>query len=353
MHYPQTPKWLGRIIRATKVAGALALASLLSSTSVEAAAGRVRIINGNVRTAGDSSLRGAPFFMSIFNVKHMQDNETTYKNYFNTVKNNYGINCVRICPWIGNWEYDIKNNNDHKTKFLYMMDKVVQWADEAGIYAVVNMHIKFNTIINTQKAKDFWGIVAPRYKDRTHVIYEAVNEPDLVSVRTEMDDIYAYIRGQAPNTHIICWSVADPGVISQANPRSGGGSTTFALQDIKNASSISYSNASVGFHCYPWNSNGDTRRWDKAKAFRTAGYPVICTEFQCFQNADNPPIAYAYVVSNIRDARNYGMSWIQWCPRFNYAAIDQYTSSNSTYNSEIGFFQKYKDELTAAGIKFW
>jgi hypothetical protein len=309
------------------------------SMEAQAAAGRVRIVNGNVVTDQGVELRGAPFFMSIFNTQHMRNNETTYRDYFNDVKNNYGMNCVRICPWIGNWEYNIATDTNHYNQIIYMLDKVVQWAEDAGIYAVINCHTKFNTKVNVAKSQEFWNIVAPRYKDKTHVVYEITNEPDLITVRTNMDDMYAYVRERAPDTHLICWSVADPGVISQADPDAPSDSsraTIFSLQDIQNASSISYTNASVGFHVYPWNANGDTRRWDKAKGFRDAGYPVICTEFMCFQNADTIPIHYDYVTSNIRDARAYGMSWIQWCPRFNYASIDQYTEANSLYNSDIG-----------------
>ena len=349
------PSQLRRLMRAAvgvaAVAGAVLMANCAAQASpartaqaaqaAQSAPARVKIQNGNVVTANGEALRGAPFFMSIFNTKHMRDNETTYRDYFKSISRDYGMNCVRVCPWVGNWEYDIKNNSNHQSEMLYMMDKCVQWGAEDGIYVVLDMHIQFGTVLTRQKAKDFWGVVAPRYKDNSNVIFEAVNEPDVPSAKSTMTGIYQDIRALAPNTHIILWSLADPGITNG----------NFDIADLNNASNIDYSNASFGFHVYDWQL-GDTRRWERAKKYRDAGYPVICTEMMSFQDADNIPIYYPYLVENIKHARQYNMSWIQWAPRFNYASIDQY-GNNSLTNDDIGFKQKYKDELLAAGINFW
>jgi hypothetical protein len=329
-------------LRRAALAAVACIATLaLSVPQAEAARARVKIQNGNVVSDSGSPLRGAPFFMSIFNTKHMRDNETTYRNYFRSVANDYKMNAVRVSPWVGNWEYDIKNNSNHQSEMNYMIDKCVQWAGEDNIYCIINLHTKYDTVLTRQKVKDFWSVVAPRHKDKTHVIFEAVNEPNVGSAKSNMAGIYADLRAMAPNTHIILWSLN--------NPDSGG----FVLQDLKNASSISYSNASFGFHVYEW-TLGKNAKWERAKSYRNAGYPVICTEFYSMTNADNKPIDYRYLVDNIRFARSstYNMAWVQWAPRFNYASIDQY-GTNHLYNSDIGFFQKYKDEVVKGGVAKW
>ena len=145
--------------------------------------GRVQIVNNNVVADNGEPLRGAPFFLAIFGIDDIEPNEAQYRAYFKEVVEDYHMNCVRICPWIGNWAF--MNTEDpfydhHRSQILEMIDKCVQWAEEEGIYAVVNLHTRFNTPLELQRAKDFWNVVAPRYKDKTHVIFE---EAEKVSKR--------------------------------------------------------------------------------------------------------------------------------------------------------------------------
>jgi hypothetical protein len=310
---------------------------------VQAARPRAIIQGGNLVASDGTRLRAAPFFMSIYNTDHMRRNETLYREYFRSVSRDFGMNCVRVCPWIGNWEYDIKNNTAHSLEYKYMIEKCVQWADEDNIYVIIDLHIQFNTVLTRSKVDDFWSVIAPLYKDRTHVIFEAVNEPNLASAKSLMGDIYLDLRARAPNTHLILWSLNDP----------GGTNNDFQLQDLRNATKIRYDNASFAFHVYDYNLN-ERRRWDRAKSYRDAGYPVICTEMQSLLDGNNLPIYYPYLVDNIKHARepNYNMSWAQWAPVFNFAAIDQYDGV-SEQNCQIGFLQRYKDELNSAGINFW
>jgi hypothetical protein len=303
---------------------AIALVGCLFPATAEAARGRPLIQNGNLVTDGGERLRGAPFFMSIFNTWHMRQNETTYRDYFRSVSRDYGMNCVRVAPWIGNWEYDIKNNTNHNSEILYMIDKVVQWGGEDNVYVIINMHTAYGTVLTQTRVMDFWNIVAPRHQDKTHVIFELVNEPDVPSARSTMAGIYSAVRALAPNTHLILWSLN--------NPDANG----FTAQDLRNASSISYVNASFGFHVYEYILDKNVK-WEAAKAIRTAGFPVACTEFYSMTNANDLPIDYNFLVDNIEFARSstYNMSWIQWAPRFNYASLDQY-GDNDAYNSDIG-----------------
>jgi hypothetical protein len=337
------------------------------------APGRVKIQNNTVVTADGKILRSAPFFMSVWSIDDIRKNETLFKDYFKTVPLQNGMNCVRVSPWIGNWEYDIQNNNWHKNQYLLMMDKCVQWAEEAGIYAVINMHIKWNTKVDIAKTKAFWDIVAPRYKDKTHVVYEILNEPDLITLKTNMEQLYTHVRALAPDTHLICWSTADAGTLGQANPDDNTKQNYFDISYLTGAPAINYSNASVGWHYYPWNVNGDMRRINKIKEYQAAGYPVINTELMSFANADNFPIDYSYLKNLIKQLEDAGISWMQWAPRFNYRAFHNssldangnlitVTSSTSTsvknaIASNVGpetvaFQPIYKTELTSNGLGY-
>lgn len=310
-------------------AACTAAVALTWSSVSDAARARVKIQNNNVVASNGTTLRGAPFFLDIFAIQDMKDNDSQYKNYFNKVVNDYNMNLVRCSPWIGNWEYMIKGDQwyeNHKSLITHLLDKCVDWADEAGIYAVVNMHIKFGTKVDVQKTKDFWNVFAPRYKDRTHVLYEIVNEPDIPSVKNNMGTLYKHVRSKAPNTHLILWSLQDPEKIS--------------TNEIWNRSGdINYNNASVGWHSYE-TILGKTRRWDLAKDYRDNGLPVINTEFYSLNNADYYPIDYKYLVDNIRIGESMNMSWMQWAPVFNY----RNTNQNLEHN-DVKFTDNYKNRV--------
>ncbi len=298
--------------------------------------GRVRIVDGNVVTDRDEPLRGAPFFMSVWDINDMRDNEALYHDYFNEVVADYGgINVVRIAPWIGNWEYDVPGNSWHTSQYAFMVEKVVQWAEEAGVYVIINLHMRFGTNVDPVKVKAFWDTFAPLYKDKTHVIFEILNEPDVPSVKAEMAGLYRHVRSLAPDTHIINWSLASP-------------LENFSVADLAATSgpnAIEYDNASVGFHSYPWEIGNGTR-WDAGKAFRDAGFPIICTEFHSLTNADYLPIDYAYLADGILQGEQRGISWIQWAPRFNYRGVNL----PETTHEATKFSQAYVDALAGVGI---
>ena len=63
---------------------------------------RVKVADGTLVSADGKVLRGTPFFVDIFGVPDMQENEAEYHNYFNSIfKEHPEINCVRIG---GGWE---------------------------------------------------------------------------------------------------------------------------------------------------------------------------------------------------------------------------------------------------------
>lgn len=322
--------------------------SLLVFDSFANMRGRVKIQGGNVVADNGTPLRGAPFFLSIWDIPDMRDNEATFKAYFEDVVNSYHMNVVRISPWIGDWTYMVKGQDhyeNHKTDYLYMMDKAVQWAEDMGIYAIINMHIQFGTAANVQKTKDWWDVVAPRYKNKTHVVFELLNEPNLNDYDTSkayaentMDEIYHHVRGLAPNTHLILWSPNNARKISLSELRS---SST-------GANTIDYGNASFGFHVYEWNLNKPVE-WDHAEDIRDAGFPVICTEFYSFENANYVPLDYDHMMDNIAFAEQKDMSWMQWGPTFQYRNQDK---SGWTHNA-LKFSQTYLNELNNWGISHW
>ncbi|MFC4701266.1 cellulase family glycosylhydrolase [Glaciecola siphonariae] len=313
------------------------------SSMADAARGRVKIDSDNNVVADNGvKLRGAPFFLDIFAISDMKNNDQAYKDYFMSVAKDYNMNLVRCSPWIGNWAYMQKGDiwyEDHKDKISHLIDRCVTWAEEAGIYAVINMHIEFGTTVNLQKSKDFWGLYAGKYKNKTHVIYELVNEPDIPSAKQNMSALYSYVRNLAPNTHLILWSPNNPSALPVADIRN-------------NSSGIDYSNASVGYHIYEY-IVGKRVQHDKADEYRDE-FPTINTEFYSLTDANYYPIDYEFLVDNIKVMEDRGYSWMQWSPVFNYKNTNQ-----NLDNDDLKFSSTYKNRVkngygAASGIgTYW
>ena len=306
--------------------------------------GRVYVDNNkNVVADNGEALRGAPFFLDIFMIKDMRQNESTYREYFREMSRDYKMNVVRIAPWMGKWDYMQKDSiyyETHKRDVTYMVDKVIRWAEEDGIYAMLNLHTEFGTVVDMTRYADFWDLFADKYKDHTHVIYEAINEPDIASSNQYASEMYKYLRDRAPSTHIILWSINDPEKV-------------LPNEVWEHSYGIDYSNASMGWHSYETIIRKDYR-WAIGDDYRTAGIPSICTEFYSLTNANWFPIDYDYMMDNIKFAEDGGFSWVTWAPRANYRAfnVDNLTAETNISHEQAKFSSTFFDYLNAWGI-YW
>lgn len=306
---------------------------LFSSLSHGAMRGRPIIVDGHLRAENGTPLRMAAFLADVFfDIPDMQANESLFRDYFTTVSVTYHMNGVRITPWMGQYDVDV-DDPTNQARLIYFIDKLVDWAEEDGIYAVVNNHTQYNTTINYTVWQKFWNIFGDRYKDKTHVIYEITNEPEPTSADTHMTNMYNYVRAMAPNTHIIVWSFADAYDLN----------TTL----LGNHSGINYSNASVGYHVYYELGTG---RWDHMETIKNTGpYPIIATEFHSLTNANDLPIDYQYLMTNIKNAEAKNESWMQWAPQATYRTV----SKDPDWEEGNRFSPTYLSQLDAYGITFW
>lgn len=331
----------------TKIALPLMAIGSLWAASNTNALERVRIdSNNNVVSDRNSPLRGAPFFLDRFGIAAetggMEANLTTYRNYFNSVVRDYKLNMVRCSPWIGKHTYFTFGSNqaDHEDKFDILLDNCVQWAEDNDIYAIVNYHTEFDTVLNADYVKRFWDRYAPRFRNKKHVMFELVNEPNVESVKREMQGIYDHVRNLAPSTHMILWSLYDP--------------TKITAQEIKDSTpTIDYQNdnVSVGWHNYLDLGNPGT--WDRADDFAANGLPIINTEFWSLSSQNDLPISYGSIADNVRFGESRGRSWTLWAPYFHYE------DSNKNYShDELKFSSTFVDAVRNGGFtignpEFW
>ena len=135
---------------------------------------------------------------------------------------------------------------------MSQVDTLVDWTDQDGLYLVLTIGNgpNGNGSYDRTFATAFWNLYAPRYANRTHVLYEIQNEayhnfqtqqsqPVPSHVITFERDMYNLIRSKAPSSPVLFFSYP---VFKSASG---------VMQDIQAlGSGIDWSNAAVAFHGY-------------------------------------------------------------------------------------------------------
>jgi hypothetical protein len=141
-----------------------------------------------------------------------------------------------------------------------------------------------------QELLRFWSVVAPRYKDRPHVLYEMVNEPVAWDPRdyteanvADLREVYEVMLRGAPETHIVLWSFAN---------LNSGLETTRAVERMRG---VYYTRESVGFHWY--------RATAADVSFLQGQYPLLMTE-----TSPGPPPTDDLAV--LKQCEQLGVSWV-------------------------------------------
>jgi hypothetical protein len=156
------------------------------------------------------------------------------RSFFDELALESGLNFVHVY---------LENQTTEHGSGLSFGDLLVEEAEHAGIYLLVGLGS--GTLLgefDRARADQFWNLYAPRYANRTHVLYELHNGPERTcdapwapeSIALE-NEVFTLIRSQAPDTHVVTFSyVATP--------------TDATLASNIEATSIDWTNASVGFH---------------------------------------------------------------------------------------------------------
>ena len=226
------------------------------------ARGRVSISNGTMVTDRGTLLRGCRVSTDLTEQLPARSDISGIKQH--------GLNAIHLYA-----ESFVK----HVPGELHsLVDSLVNWTEEDSLYLVLTIGCNDqNGYYNYDFAMGFWNYYAPRYADKTHLIYEIHNEPHAWappypdSTLAMEQDAYDIIRASAPQTHILLFSYATP-------TNSEG-----IFQDIqKLGNHIDWTNASVATHGYGV-------EYDELESViqdvQNAGYSVINTE-PCYLEID-------------------------------------------------------------------
>jgi PKD repeat protein len=259
---------------------------VLFTLTAHAQRGRVLVQNGSVVADNGQLLRGEHLLMRPDNVGRIHN-----ENWYRLLRDQYHLNTIRLLCYrdpinIPGYTCDPTLQCMPVQDVLPLLDSAVAITGRLGMYAIIDYHPVGG--LNTQECANWWSVVAPRYKDETHVLYEAANEPGFPSNPSFQTSIYNQLRAVAPNTHIILWSFE----VFQ-NTYNGFN----VVNQVENGPALSaYSNASMGFHSY--GSVDGTR----LAQLRSAGYPAFMTERQW-----NSASLYQ---GEVQVWENSGISWV-------------------------------------------
>jgi hypothetical protein len=183
-----------------------------------------------------------------------------------------GLNAVRMILF-DTWEVEAYtpsatftptdwNDSAYRTRQLARMERAVNYASAHGMYVIINSHNKiphYNAAYNDA----LWTHVAPYFAGRTHVLYEAANEPmdgigNNGSMTANASDsatnsprlqalkqTYNIIRRAAPDTHIMI--LTPPGINDHATG-TGLGNLAAAFAALPGA--VDWTKTSVAYHLY-------------------------------------------------------------------------------------------------------
>ena len=243
--------------------------------------GRPSIVNNSLVTDTGVPLRGEN--------PRATDTVRNDPNFWVDLRDNYHLNTVRVLVYREpqNYSGGCGMDCDLPTvqQIIPHLDEWVERGSEQGFYVIIDYHPVGGR--DETDAIDWWSQIAPRYKDRTHVIYEVTNEPGGAGypLAEYMERMRGRIRADAPDTMMILWSIE--------NARDD--NIDAILQYTPTSIHADWTKAIIGIHMY-WDYN-----FSKVQQLKNA-YPLMNTEIGGWTESE-----YMNVTD---DVESLGMSWI-------------------------------------------
>jgi len=267
---------------------------------------RVKIIqtkNGStIGTADGVRLRGVPMGYSASDLTNPLETKVFNPNFYKKARN-MGFNAVRCFVDQPDVYDELKVNES-----LAILDTIVNLASKYGLQLMLNAgnigyyrNNEAQELIRLIEYNKVWnGILATRYKNRTHVIFEQQNEPfhdnPFAYPRYIQDiaDCYSFMRSIAPDSHISLFTFM----------LSCGYSMFDQVKLLENKISIDWTKTTVAYHGYGFPCKNIEKITELMKE-----YPVVETEFWPEKNMGEGGFGTDYEMAGLEDNE---ISWFTW-----------------------------------------
>lgn len=261
------------------------------------------------------------------------------KRHFEVIKS-WNANVIRVPVHPSAWR------KHGKKAYLKLLDQVVVWANDLGIYVILDWHsignLKSQMFQNnsyyTDKAEtlDFWRTVSERYAGINAVaFYELFNEPTVFNGRL---GIVTWEEWKAINEEMIT-------VIQAHNPQAiclvAGFNWAYDLTPVAKAP-IERSNIAYVSHPYPQKVGAPYEtHWERDFGYVANEYPVFATEIGYMREGEKgahiPVIDDGAYGKRITDYfRKKGISWVAWVfdPQWSPQLIKDYDTYEPTMQGQ-------------------
>ncbi|MFH0757009.1 MAG: cellulase family glycosylhydrolase [Bacteroidota bacterium] len=284
--------------------------------------------------------------VNIRDPHNLEQNGHWTKAHFQEAKA-WGANVIRIPVHPRSWR------ERGEEAYLALLDTAVVWADELGLYLILDWHSignlkeeKFQNemyVTTPEETRSFWNTVSSRYADEPAVaMYELYNEP---TVSGENFGDCSWEDWKAINEELI-------GVIRANHPGSvilvAGFNWAYDLTPVKDAP-IDASGIAYVSHPYPEKREAPWEpQWEQDWGYVARKYPVILTEIGFAlpeEKGVHVPVHGDEIYGNalVSFAAERGISWVVWCFDPDWAPY-MFTDWNYTPTRQGAFFKKVMTE---------
>jgi len=267
---------------------------------------RLKIIqtkNGQtIGTADGKRLRGVPMGYSASDLYNPFETKVFNPNFYKNARN-MGFNAVRCFVDQPDVYDELKVNES-----LAILDTIVNLASKYGLQLMLNAgnigYYRNNEpqeLIRLIEYNKVWnGILATRYRNRTHVIFEQQNEPfhdnpfAYPGYIQDMADCYLFMRSIAPDSHISLFTFM----------LSCGYSMLDQVKLLEKKVNIDWTKTTVAYHGYGFPCKNIEKITELMKV-----YPVVETEFWPEKNMGEGGFGTDYEMAGLEDNE---ISWFTW-----------------------------------------
>lgn len=224
--------------------------------------------------------------------------EYVNKDAFKTMRDEWGINCIRLAMYSAEGAGYCTGGNQAELKKT--VNNGVSYATELGLYVIIDWHVLQDRDPNTYKkeAIAFFDEMSKKYASYDNVLYEICNEPnsgvDWPTIKKYALEVIPVIKANDPNAIIIV------------------GTPTWS-QDVDIAANdpiTGFTNIMYTIHFYA-ETHRDSLR-NKMKTALNKGLPVMCTEFGICDASGNGTINEAEANKWISEMQANGVGYCIW-----------------------------------------
>lgn len=220
------------------------------------------------------------------------------KDAFRTMRDEWGINCVRLAMYSGeNSGYCTGGN---QTELKNLVNSGVSYCTDLGLYAIIDWHVLGDQNPQTYQTQAiaFFDEMSKKYANYDNVLYEICNEPNggttWSQVKSYAEAVIPVIKKNNPDAIIIVGTPTWSQDVDQA-----------AANPIKGYSNIMYT-----VHFYA-DTHKDWLRQRMVNA-KKAGIPIFCTEFSICDASGNGALNVPEGNAWIKTMNDYNISYCIW-----------------------------------------